>query len=321
MRLIINLPAYNEAAKIESTIKSIPRTFDTVTEVLIQVIDDGSSDDTRARARKAGADIIISHGSNRGLGKMFQTMRTSALENGADILVNIDADGQFNPNDIEKIIEPIIAGRADMVLADRFAHHEAKNIPYLKDRLNRLGACFVRCALGYPVTDLTCGFRAHNRETLLRLGDPLGFTYTQETIIDAIGKGLRLEWVPVQVTYFTKRKSRVVKTIWSYVNNSTRIIIRAVRDIRPMKFFGLPGLICIFFSAIFFTIFLFKYFPEMQVTPHRNSLIATATFFLIGFQFIVLALVADMIKNSRKTTEETLYHLRKQRYEKREKQN
>ncbi len=310
------MPAFNESEKIAQTIQSIPRSFDGIDEVLIQVIDDGSSDDTAKKATAAGADIVVSHGSNRGLGKMFQTMRQSALENGADILVNIDADGQFDPADISKMIDPILKDEVDMTIADRFADKQAENIPFLKDRLNRLGAWFIRTALGYPVTDLTCGFRGHNREALLRLSDPLGFTYTQETIIDAIGKNLRLQWIPVSVKYFATRKSRVVKTIWSYVNNSARVMIRAFRDIRPLKFFGFPGAFFIALSMVFLTIFLFKYFPRMQVTPHLNSLLATITFFIIGFQFIVLALVADMIKSSRKTTEETLYHLRSRQYPK-----
>jgi len=314
MRLIINMPAFNEAKKIAETIQNIPRSYDGIDEVLIQVVDDGSHDGTADIARNAGADIVISHGTNRGLGKMFQTMRHSALENGADILVNIDADGQFDSADIQHMIAPILSGETDMTIADRFAHRKADNIPFMKDKLNRLGAWVIRTALGYPVTDLTCGFRGHNREALLRLADPLGFTYTQETIIDAIGKNLRLQWIPVHVTYFDKRKSRVVKTIWSYVNNSARVMIRAFRDIRPLKFFGFPGMAFILLSIICLTIFLFKYFPRMEVTPHLNSLLATITFFIIGFQFIILALVADMIKSSRKTTEETLYHLRSQQY-------
>ncbi len=316
MRMIINMPAYNEVDKIATTIKKIPRSYEGITDVLIQVINDGSTDDTAQASRDAGADIVITHPTNRGLGKMFHTMRKSALENKADILVNIDADGQFNPQDISKLITPILNDKADMVLADRFSGTDAKDIPFLKDKLNRLAAWFVRSAVGYPVTDLTCGFRAHNREALLRLNDPAGFTYTQETIIDAIGKELRLVWVPVRVQYFSSRKSRVVKTIWNYVNNSMRVIIRAFRDIRPLKFFGFPGLFLIFLSLASFCVFLYKYLPEMEVTPHRNSLIGSIAFFVVGAQFVIFSLIADMIKNSRKITEEALYLMRSEKYKK-----
>ncbi|MFZ2187745.1 MAG: glycosyltransferase family 2 protein [Candidatus Moraniibacteriota bacterium] len=316
MRLIVNLPAFNEEAKIENTIKNIPRTFIGIDEVLVQVIDDGSTDRTVQEAHAGGADIVISHDGNRGLGVMFRTARESALENGADILVNIDADGQFDPNDIQKIIDPILAHTADMVIADRFSKSTAENIPFLKDKLNRLGAWIVGSALGRPVVDLTCGFRGHNRETLLRLNDPAGFTYTQETIIDAIGKNLKLTWIPVQVTYFEGRKSRVVKTIWKYVNNSARIIVKAFRDIRPMKFFATPGTILILIAVLLLTIFLGFYFPDMKVAPYRNYLFASAILFLIGLQLVIFGLIADMVKGARMLNEEILYRMRVEKYKK-----
>ncbi len=299
MKLIVNLPGYNEEKHIAQTIRRIPRTIDGVDEVLVQVIDDGSTDRTVEEARKGGADIIISHDGNRGLGVMFRTMRQSALENGADILVNIDADGQFDPKDIATLIKPILAHKADIVIADRFSRSTAKNIPFLKDKLNRLGAWLVAKATGVKVVDLTCGFRAHNREALLRLADPSGFTYTQETIIDAIGKNLRLVWIPVVVTYHDARKSRVVKSIMTYVTNSARVIIRAFRDIQPMKFFAIPGILFILASGTAF-IALKGAYP-----------LTTLAFFLVGIQFLTFGLIADMIRGSRLLNEEILYRLRR----------
>lgn len=316
MRLIVNLPAFNEEQKIAETIQRIPRTFKGISEVLVQVVDDGSKDKTVEEARKGGADFILSHDGNRGLGVMFQTARENALKEGADILVNIDADGQFDPKDIQKVIDPILQDRFDMVIADRFSKDTAENIPFLKNRLNRLAAWIVSKALNTSVVDLTCGFRAHNRETLLRLNNPTGFTYTQETIIDAIGKNLKLIWVPVKVTYYAERKSRVVKTIRTYVSNSARIIIRAFRDVRPMKFFGIPGTLLITLSMICFGVFLSLYFPNMEITPYRNYLITSIALFLIGLQFIVFALMADMIKSNRQLTEDLIYQMRKDRYKK-----
>lgn len=316
MKLIVNMPAYNEEAKIAETIHRVPRTFRGIDEVLVQVIDDGSIDRTAEEAQSGGADIVISHDGNRGLGVMFRTARESALENGADILVNIDADGQFDPNDIQKMIDPILAHKADMVIADRFSESSAKDIPFLKDKLNRLGAWLVGRALGKPVVDLTCGFRAHNRETLLRLNDPSGFTYTQETIIDAIGKNLKLTWIPVKVTYFENRKSRVVKTIWKYVNNSTRIIIKAFRDIRPMKFFATPGIILILIGIILLTIFLSFYLPSMKVVRYANFPFAAAVLSLIGLQLVIFGLIADMVKGARILSEEILYRMRVEKYRK-----
>ena len=317
MRLIVNLPAFNEEEKIASTIKRIPRQFEGIDEVLIQVIDDGSKDKTFEAAREAGADFVYSNGINRGIGKTFRHAVERALENGADIMVNIDADGQFDPEDIRKIIAPILANQADMVSADRFDHLKAKNIPLLKDILNRIAARIIGNFMNVNIKDLTCGFRAYNRETLLRLNLPGDFTYTQEVIIDALGKHLKIMWIPVEVTYFAGRKSRVVKSVMSYINNSSRIILKAVRDVRPMKFFGIPGLTLITLSMIIFAIFLFQYLShDFKITPYLNYIIFGSGMFIIGIQLLIFSFIADMIKSSRKLTEDLMYIFKKEKYKK-----
>lgn len=314
MKLIINIPAYNEAKAIGQTIKNIPRVYDGIDDVLIQVIDDGSHDDTAKVAREAGAEIIVSHTTNRRLGAAFNTAVRSALQNDADIMVNIDADGQFDPHQISDMIAPILRGEADITIGDRFRGGSAQGIPFIKNFLNKLAAKLVGMFLNTDIHDLTCGFRGHNREALLRLNTVTGFTYTQETIIDAIGKNLKLQWIPVTVKYFEGRKSRVVKSVWKFVNNSAKIIIKAVRDVRPMKFFGIPGLFVIVMSIALFIFFLFLYLPEFQITPYRNYLLASIVLFFVGMQFLVFALIADMIKTNRQLTEETMYRMRKQKY-------
>lgn len=314
MRLIINLPAYNEETKISDTIKRIPRQLESIDRVLIQVIDDGSKDKTAKLAKEAGADIVFSHQVNRGIGITFRTAVEKALENGADIMVNIDADGQFDPNDIQKLITPILKNEKDMVIADRFGEHRAKNIPWIKDFLNRFAAKLVGAFMQTNIKDLTCGYRALNRETMLRLNLPGGFTYTQETIIDAIGKNLKLQWIPVKVTYHEGRKSRVVKSIYGFVNNSFKIIIKAIRDVRPMKFFGIPGLILMTISFLIFIVFLTFYFQDFKISPYKNYLLVALTFFFAGLQFMIFALIADMIKNNRKLTEDQMYLMRKEHY-------
>jgi hypothetical protein len=232
-------------------------------------------------------------------------------------MVNIDADGQFDSGEIQKLIDPILHNQADMVVGDRFSESSAKNIPWIKDFFNRLGASLVGSFLNVKTDDLTCGFRAHSRETLLRLNAPTGFTYTQETIIDAIGKNLRVLWVPVQVTYFADRKSKIVKSVYSFVNNSARIILKAVRDVRPMKFFGVPGLILITIAMIGFIIFLVHYFGSgFKVTPYLNYLLSSSILFIIGIQLLIFAFIADMIKSNRKLTEDMMYQARKERYSK-----
>lgn len=316
MKLVVTLPAYNEAEKIGETIKRIPRQIEGIDEVFVQVIDDGSKDGTAEVARQAGADFVHSHEMNRGPGVVFRTAVGKALGNGADIMVGIDADGQFDPLDIPRLIKPILNKEADMVSADRFSEIKATNIPRSKDFLNRFAANIIGKFLNYKINDLTCGFRAHNRETLLRLTLPGNFTYVQEVIIDAIGKNLKVKWVPVKVTYFAERKSRIVKSVFSYVNSSSKIILKAIRDVRPMKFFGAPGLFLIGISAVLFIYFFWNYFQDFQVTPFRNLILLAVTFLLVGIQFLIFALIADMIKNTRKITEDQMYLLRKQKYSK-----
>ncbi len=316
MKLIINIPAYNEADAIAQTTQNMPRKFEGISETLIQVIDDGSQDDTASIAKKAGADIVISHSTNRRLGATFNTAVESAINHQADIMVNIDADGQFDSAQIQEMIQPILDNEVDITIGDRFNKGTADGIPFLKNLLNRIAAKIVGSFLNVQIHDLTCGFRAHSKEALLRLNKVTGFTYTQETIIDAIGKKLKLKWIPVKVTYFENRKSRIVKSIWSFVNNSTKIIIKAIRDVRPMKFFGIPGLILIIASFVVFGIFLSLYLPELQITPYRNHLLVAIVLFLVGLQFVVFALMADMIKTNRQITEDLLYSLKKQKYDK-----
>ncbi len=314
MRLIVNLPAYNEEEKIANTIRRIPRRIDGIDEVLVQVIDDGSKDRTLEVAKESGADFVYTNGVNRGIGKTFRHAVERALENRADIMVNIDADGQFDPEDIRKIIAPILAKEADMVSADRFDHLKAKNIPLLKDLLNRFAARIIGNFMSTDIKDLTCGFRGYTRETLLRLNLPGDFTYTQETIIDAIGKGLKITWVPVEVTYFEGRKSRVVTSIFHYISNSFRIILKAVRDVRPMKFFGIPGIILMIVSFVIFLVFLSSYLADFKITPYRNQLFFSAGFFIVGLQFFVFALMADMIRSNRRLIEDTMYQMKKEKY-------
>ena len=316
MKLIVNIPAFNEEEKLGETIKRIPSHFDGIDEIFVQVIDDGSIDATMRVAQDAGAHFVYTNGVNRGIGKTFRHAVERSLENGADIMINIDADGQFNPEDIAKLIAPILANKADIVSADRFSEHKAQNIPWVKDVMNRLAASLIGRFMNVPIKDLTCGFRAYNRESLLRLNLPGDFTYTQETIIDALGKGLKIQWVPVEVIYFADRTSRVVKSVFKYINSSARIIIRAVRDVRPMKFFGIPGTILMLISFVFFGMFLFHYFIDFKISPYRNQLFFGAGFFIVGLQFVVFALMADMIRSNRRLVEDQLYLTKKELYRK-----
>lgn len=327
MRLIVNIPAYNEEKDIAQTIARIKKSFDgtfyahgpgkVFAEKLIQVVDDGSTDQTAQIAKDAGADIVVSYKPNRRLAYSFKQAVESALENGADCMVNIDADGQFDPEDIPKLLTPVLEKTHDMVIANRFGGIEAKDIPWIRKFLNRFAAGVVGYFLNIKTEDLTCGFRAHNRETLLRLNlVNVNFTYTQETIIDAIGKNLKLKWVPIKVTYFPDRDPKITKSIWKFVSNGFKIILKAVRDVRPMKFFGIPGLFLLGVSFALLIVFLSFYFQEFKITPYRNWLFLSALLFLVGLQSLVFAFIADMIRSNRLLTEEVLYTIKRKKYDK-----
>lgn len=325
MKLIVNIPAFNEEEKIGETIKRIKKSFESnfyltgkgriIQTKLIQVIDDGSKDKTAQKSKEAGADIVVSYKPNRRLAYSFKMAVESSLENNADLMVNIDADGQFDPEDIPKLLEPILNGENDMVIANRFGGKEAENIPWVKSFLNKVAAKIIGFFLNYKIGDLTCGFRAHNKETLLRFNlTNVHFTYTQETIIDAIGKNLKLVWVPVHVTYFSDRESRVVKSIWNFVSNSSKIILKAIRDVRPLKFFGWPALFFLIISLIGFGIFFYNYFQDLKITPFLNYIVFASISLLLGIQLLIFSFIADMIKTNRQLTEESMYQEKKDRY-------
>ncbi len=326
MKLIINIPAYNEEARIGETIGRIKKSLSAdfyvngegkaISEKLIQVVDDGS-DATVSKAKEAGVDLIVSYKPNRRLAYSFKRAVENSLEQRADLMVNIDADGQFNPYDIPKLLMPILDGQADMVIANRFGEKEAKNIPWIRKSLNKIAAGTIGFFLGHKTNDLTCGFRAHNLETMLRLNlTNTHFTYTQETIIDAIGKNLKLVWVPVNVTYFDNRQGRITKSIFKFVSNSTKIILKAIRDVRPLKFFGWPGLFLIAVGLVGLAFFAFFYFQDFKVRPYLNYLLFSSVTILLGIQLSIFALIADMIKSTRQLEEEIMYQWKKDKYSK-----
>jgi glycosyltransferase involved in cell wall biosynthesis len=325
MKLIVNIPAYNEDDKVAETIERIRKSFEAdfykngvgkvITEKLIQVVDDGSTDKTVECSKQAGADIIVSYKPNRRLAYSFKRAVESSLQNGADFMVNIDADGQFDPEEIPKLLGPVVSGECHMVIGNRFGGIDAKDIPFVRSFLNQFAASMVGFFLNAKTEDLTCGFRAHSREALLRLGlANVNFTYTQETIIDAIGKNLKLKWIPVTVVYHADREPKITKSITKFVSNGFKIILRAVRDVRPMKFFGVPGILMMIISIVLFILFLVGYFQEFKITPFRNYLTFSAISFVVGLQFVVFALLADMVKSNRLLIEEGLYLTKKGMY-------
>src|SRR4051812_36963232 len=240
MKLVVTIPALNEEKTIYQVVSGVPRDIEGVAEVEVIVVNDGSTDDTAKEALRAGA-LVVNLIGRPGLGYVFRTGLERAMRRGADIIVNIDGDGQFNPADIRKLVEPLLQDRADFVTCSRFADPALRpEMPTVKYWGNRGVTRIINWVCGgTEFTDVSCGFRAFNREAAYRLTLFGRFTYTQETFIDLFSKGLRMVEVPLKVRGVREHgKSRVASNLWKYATNSLPIILRAMRDIQPMKFFG-----------------------------------------------------------------------------------
>lgn len=316
MKLVVMIPAYNEEKTIGKVIKEIPREIEGIKEVEILVIDDGSRDSTAIEARKAGADYIISHGTNRGLGNAFKTGVENALKLGGDVIVNIDADGQFDPRDIPRLVTPILHGEADCVTGSRFLDKSFEpNIPWIKKFGNQIFIKVVNWLTHHKFTDTQCGLRAYSREAALKLNLFGSFTYTQEVLLDLLSKGLAIKEIPVEVRYYSDRRSRVVKNPILYGLGALGIIIRTVRDIRPLAFFGSIG-IAVFLSGLISGLWLFvRWLLTGRVSPYTSLVTFSGVLMIIGFILIILALIADMQGRQRKLLEEISYYNKLRAYE------
>ncbi len=318
--LVVIMPAPNEEATIASVIGRIPRAIDGIAQVEVVIVDDGSTDSTAQLARDAGADVV-SHVRNMGVGKAFATGIDAALKLGADIIVNMDSDGQFNPEDIPTLIRPILEEGYGFVTCTRFGKPEyIPQMPGIKKSGNRLMCHTVnRVISNAKFTDVSCGLRAYSRETALRLTLFGSFTYTQESFIDLASKGIHMTEVPLRVRGVREfGKSRVASNLWNYAFQTLPIIILAMRDTRPLAFFGI-------LATFFFTVgsllsgFVSLWFLFTGGTYPWTSLVTIGAACLIMSVLIgTIALIADQLGRVRKTQEELLLRARQEQYRKRE---
>ncbi len=313
MKLVINIPCYNEEKTLPLVLKELPKTIEGIDNIEVQIVDDGSTDKTVEIAKKFGVKRIIKHKKNLGLGTAFKHGMDSALENGADITVNIDGDGQFNPKDISKLIQPILNEEADMVTCSRFLNPElTKNMPRIKKWGNRRFTKLVNKITGQNFTDTQCGFRAYSKEALLRLNLNGKFTYTQEVFIDLVEKGINIKEIPLEVHYFKDRKSHISGQLRKYGFKSLGIIAKVTRDSQPLTFFGFPAMI-IFLAGVLGGLFSFFYWFFTNSTSPVQTLFSASVFLVIfGVSLGILALLADMLKSIKRNQEEIIYKLKKQ---------
>jgi glycosyltransferase involved in cell wall biosynthesis len=317
LKLVIIIPALNEARTIADVVSRIPRVIQNTRDIDVVVIDDGSIDGTIHKAKEAGA-FVVRHGHNLGVGAAFQTGIREALRLGADIIINMDADGQFNPDDIPKLIAPIQAGQASFVTATRFAQKDLiPQMPAIKIWGNRWMTRVINFITRKNFTDVSCGFRAYSREAALRLTLFGHFTYTQETFIDLAFKDITMTEVPLKVRGEREfGKSRVASNLWRYGLKSAAIIFRAARDYRPLYFFGIPGIITFSIGVLSGLFLLVHYLQTGQTYPYRSLVQLSSVLIILGFLLIFQSMLADMLYRNRLISEESVYHARKNAYRK-----
>ena len=309
MKLIIQIPCYNEEKTLPLTVADLPATLPGVDTIEYLIIDDGSSDRTVEIARASGVHHIVRHRHNRGLAAAFQTGIEAALAAGADIIVNTDGDNQYAGADVGKLVEPILTGQADIVVGDRGVATHVEFSP-LKRFLQRLGSWVVERAAGVPIPDATSGFRAFSREAALRLNVLSEYTYTLETLIQAGQRGMKVTFVPIRTNLQT-RKSRLIRSIPSFLVLSAITVVRFYTMYRPLRVFMSLGAGLLAVGLLLGIRFLVFYI-QGSGAGHIQSLILAAIVAIVGFQIGLIGLVADLISMNRKILEETLYRARRQ---------
>lgn len=311
VKLAITIPAYNEEHSIEKVIHEIPGIIEGIDEIEVIVINDGSKDRTSEVAERAGVAKIIEFPSNKGLAIAFKEGLNAALDGGADIIVNIDADAQYNALEIPKLIKPIMDGKAEIVLGSRFAGTIEHMVPQ-KRWGNRLATFVVGLASGMNISDAQTGFRAFSRDAALRLVIHSGYTYTQEMIVQAVHKRLGIVEVPVE---FRKRngdgQSRLISNIINYAKNSAITLIRTYTSYYPLRTFTYLGS-AIFLLGVALGFRVLVHFLETgMVTPYLPTALLSSVLAIIGFQIIVIGLIADISHQNRHIMEEVLYRTRR----------
>lgn len=308
MKLLIQIPCYNEEKDISTTLDALPRVLPGVDEIEYLIIDDGSTDATAKVAQTHGAHHIVRFPINRGLARAFIAGLDACLQKGADIIVNTDADNQYCSEDIIHVITPILAGQAELVIGDRGVSNLPRFSPF-KRLLQIWGSAVVTQASGFPIPDAASGFRALSREAALRTLVLSNYSYTLETLIQAGARQFAVCSVPVRTNPPT-RPSRLMQSLNHYLANSSATIIRAYTSYRPMQVFLTFGMFLVGIGVLIGLRFIWYYLNGMG-DGHIQSLILSAILIIIGFQVGLMGLLADLVSSNRKILEELLYRLRR----------
>jgi glycosyltransferase involved in cell wall biosynthesis len=306
-KLIVQIPCLNEANTLPATLRDIPRVIPGVDVVEILIVDDGSRDGTADIAVQHGVEHVVRFPHRRGLAAAFSAGLDACVRLGADIIVNTDGDNQYAGADIPRLIAPLLAGQADMVIGDRKIQDHHSMSP-TKKRLQRLGSWVVRQVSNTEVPDTTSGFRAYTRDAALRLSIVSEFSYTLESIIQAGKKRMAIAHVPIGTNTRT-RESRLFTSTWTYIKASAATIVRIYAMYEPLKVFGIVGLL-VFAGGLSGALrFIYFYFAGSG-WGHVQSLVLSAVLMIVGFQIALIGLVADVISGNRKLIEDVLYRVR-----------
>ena len=308
MKLIIQIPCFNEEDQLPTTLGDLPRAVEGFDEVEWLIVDDGSTDRTVEVAREHGVDHVVRLTNNKGLAAGFQAGLDACLKLGADVIVNTDADNQYDARDIPKLVAPIVAGRADMVVGDREVE-SVEHFSPLKKRLQRLGSAVVRRASETDVPDTTSGFRAYNREAAIQVQVVSKFTYTLETIIQAGKMLVAVDHTPIRTNPKT-RESRLFPSISSYVRTNSLSIFRIYALYEPLRVFMTAAAIVGLISLVIWVRFL-VFFIEGHGSGHIQSLIAGAVLFMVAVQLAALGVVGDILAGSRVLSQRILERVRR----------
>jgi glycosyltransferase involved in cell wall biosynthesis len=311
LRLLVAIPALNESATIADVVRGVPERVEGVGPIEILVIDDGSSDDTAALASEVGARVIR-HPAPRGVGAAFQTALSYGIESGADVIVTLDGDGQFDPADIPKLAAPVISGEAEFTTASRFADPALEpDMPAIKRWGNRMMSRLISRLAGQRIFDVSCGMRCYGRDAALQLNLRGSFTYTQEVLLNLAFRNVRILEVPIRVRGERESgKSRVANNLWRYAFRTIQIIFRCYRDYYPLRFFGTLALILLAPAALLLGFLGIHYLTTDAFTPYKWTGFAAAALGLMALVMFHLGLTGDLLVRHRTYLEEILYRQR-----------
>ncbi|MFN2176133.1 MAG: glycosyltransferase family 2 protein [Anaerolineales bacterium] len=312
MKLIIQIPAYNEAEVLSKTIAELPKEISGIDEIEYLVVDDGSEDNTSEVAEVIGVHHVLRLRRHSGLAAAFLRGIEFSINQGADIIINTDADNQYNAADINLLVEPILRKEADIVVGDRGIASQ-QNFTATKRSLQRLGSWFISKAAGVDIPDATSGFRAINQEAALRTLVLSEYSYTLETLIQAGARSMKVVFVPVRTNPPT-RPSRLMRNIPQFIIHSSVAAVRTYTMYKPLRVFTIISLLVILIGLFLGLRYLY-FFLNGYGAGHVQSLILAAVFLIVGFQIFLIGLLADLISFNRKIMEEILYRLRKSELE------